>query len=124
MANEATFTMDLTAESGERYTGPVRVLKRLTRQQSLRLDALRRELLGPNPFGATEDVLMSSLRLATCSVHILEAPSWYTGTNRGLNLLDEEPLEYVYNKIMELRDEDRKALEAKAQEAAAELKEG
>jgi len=124
MSNEATFTMDITAASGERYAGTFRVLKRLTRQQALRLDALRRELLGPNPFGATEEVLLSSLYLATCSIHVLDAPKWYTNSNRGLDLLDEEPIKFIYEKIMALQEEDRKALEEKAKEAAKELKEG
>jgi hypothetical protein len=121
--NETTFTMDVTAESGEKYVGTVRIRNRLSQSQRLQLDSIRRELLGPNPLGATNDVLMSSLVIATVRTHVLEGPQWYEKSNNGLDLLDEEPLMFIFNKINEIRDGDNKAKQAEGEQAAKELKE-
>jgi hypothetical protein len=60
--------------------------------------------------------------LATCQAHIIDAPKWWEKSGFGLDLLDEEPLVEIFNKIKEVQAEDRKELVTKAEAAAAELK--
>jgi hypothetical protein len=123
-SNETSFSVNLKAESGDSYVGTFKIRKRLSHAQNLRKDALRRELLGDSPAAATQDVLMSSLILATCQAHIIESPNWWSKSNGGLDLLDQEPLVEVFNKINEAQQKEAEGLQTKAEEAVKELTKG
>ena len=104
MSNETSVTIDVTAESGEKYPGKFVIRKRLTHNQKLRQDALRRELLGPSPAGAMDDVVRSSFMLAKVLAHVVEGPSWWQKAGNGLDLFDEEPITAIYNEIIKIEE--------------------
>jgi hypothetical protein len=86
------------------------------------MDEYRRGLLGLNPAGAIDDAIGSSVVLATCQAHIIEAPKWWEKSNNGLDLMDSEPLMDVYGKIREAQSEDKNSLVKAGEAAAADLK--
>lgn len=119
---EATFSINVTAASGENYAGTFKVRKRLSHMQTLRRDELRRELLGTKPEAAPPILQQNAYILSTCAAYVVDGPSWWTSNSNGLDLLDEEPVAAVFAEIGKIIEEVNKELEGKAQKAAEALK--
>lgn len=121
-SNETSFTINVTAASGENYAGTFKVFKRLSHMQTLRRDELRRELLGARGESAPEAMYRSAFILSTCAAHVKDAPSWWKESSNGLDLLDEEPVSAVFAEISRVTSSATKELEEKANKAAEALK--
>lgn len=120
--NEETFSVNVTAASGENYAGTFKVRRRLSHMQFLRADELRRELVGAKPEFAPEDVRKNAYILSTCAAHVISAPSWWTDNSNGVDLLDEEPVSAVFEQVEKIRDTVAKELQAKRQKSEEALK--
>ena len=77
----------------------------------LKIDTIRRELLGPNPAGqeVNDDANAISIMLSTLRVRVLKAPSWWTESAHGAELADENILAEVYTAAMKAEAELTKA---------------
>lgn len=119
-SNEATFSINITAASGENYAGAFTIRKRLSHMQSLRRDELRRELLGNKPEQAPVEMRENAYILSTCAAYVVKAPRWWTENANGVELVDIEPVAEVFKEIdkvitkveAELTAKDVKATEA------------
>jgi len=120
--NETSFTINVTAASGENYAGTFIVRRRLSHMQTLRRDELRRELLGSKPDAAPDSLKQNAYILSTCAAYVKEAPSWWTNASNGVDLLDEEPVGAVFQEILKIQDQLNKELEEKAEKAKLALK--
>lgn len=119
--NEATFSINVTAVSGENYAGTFKVRKRLSHGQTLRRDELRRELLGARGDSAPETMQKNAIILSVCAAHIIDAPRWWTQNSNGLDLLDSEPVMEVFDEISKIVQAVEDELTAKAAKAKEQL---
>lgn len=120
--NDTSFTINVTAASGESYAGTFRVRKRLSHGQTLRRDELRRELLGSRGESAPESMLKNAFILSTCAAYVIEGPRWWNENSNGLDLLDEEPIAEVFSQISKVITAVNEELDAKGKKAAEALK--
>lgn len=120
--NEASFSINVTAASGENYAGPFTIRKRLSHVQTLRRDELRRQLLGSNSDNVPVDLQKNAIVLSTCASYVKNAPKWWTENSNGLDLLDEEPVSKVFEEISKVVDAVEAELKAKEAKATEVLK--
>ncbi len=120
--NETTFSINVTAASGENYAGAFTVRRRLSHMQSLRRDELRRELLGARGESAPEMMKQNAYILSTCASFVKDGPSWWTENSNGVDLLDEEPVGAVFAEISKIQEQIAKDLADRADKAKQALK--
>lgn len=120
--NETKFTLNLTASSGEQYSGTFKMRRRLSHLQTLKRDELRRELLGAKGESAPDSMKLQAYILSTCASHVFDGPRWWNESNSGQDLLDEEPVSAVFNEISKVLQEVNQELETKAKAAQEALK--
>ena len=113
--------VEVTAASGEKYIGAFKIKTRLSIREMLEQDAKRRALLGANPENASSDAAQLSFVVAKINSHLVthtadgyKLPSWWADNNMGLDLLDVEPVEDLFKKIMDCLAEEEKALKIEA----------
>lgn len=126
-ANDRTFTVSVEGDvSGEKWYGSFTVKTRLTHRDHLRKDQLRRELLGGLETGPTPSVRAQTAAfvLAELAVRILKAPSWWTESDGGLDLADDNVLQRVYDEALKAEREVVDELRKAAEQAKAELRKG
>jgi hypothetical protein len=121
-SNTESFSVSVTGEvSGEKYPGMFKTKLRLSHREQLRLDEIRRELLGKNHEAATPRAQSQANAFATIMVHLVESPKWWKDSDGGLDLEDDNILEEVYTKIIELKKSASSKLKTEADAAKAEL---
>lgn len=124
MANkyEKTFVVRVTGENtGELFQGTFTVKTRLSHRDHLNRDNLRRQLLGERPEHASERAITSSEIFSQCSVRIVEAPSWWTGSDNGLGMSDDNvPIE-VYTEAVKAEADAIEEVKKAAEKAKTEL---
>jgi hypothetical protein len=121
-SNESSFSINVTAASGENYAGSFTIRKRLSHMQALRRDELRRELLGSKPETAPEPMQRNAYILSTCAAFVVKGPSWWNENSNGVDLLDDEPVAAVFDEIMKVTAQLATDLENRAKKAAEALK--
>jgi len=120
--NEANFELNCTGvASGERYVGKFKTKLRLSHRDMLRKDASRRELLTNATGNPEPGVAAIAELLSTIWVHLIEEPKWFTDSNRGLDLLDEEPIIEIFQHIMRLKNESSESSKKEAEQAKEQL---
>lgn len=119
---EATFVVDVTSESGERFEGKFTIRRKLSLHQILTRDAVRRDLLGARPEFAPDPVVQLSHKLSVCLAHVVSGPIWWQDSNNGLDFTESEPLDTVFSNIIKILEADAAELEAKKKAALAALK--
>lgn len=118
----AKFDISVDGEfSGEKWHGEFEAKFRLSHQDRLIVDAERRRLMGENPAGATDETINTANAFAELSVRIVKAPSWWSETRGGLDLVDYKPVQEVYNKTMKLESDDFEAMRKKSAAAKERL---
>lgn len=79
MEDTVEFSINVVGEkTGERWMGKFSCRRRLSHRQELAKDRLYRELLGPNPEGASERAKSQADVMADISACIVKAPNWWT----------------------------------------------
>jgi hypothetical protein len=119
----AIFSIDVVGEvSQEQFKGSFTTKLRLSHADTFRKDEIRRKLLGPNPEGASPRAQNSADIFSELAVHILDAPSWWTSANNGIDLADDAPVAAVFEGAVAEKKKYLDGIKDKATAAAAELK--
>ncbi len=117
---ESSFTISVSGDaSGELYRGLFKVKTLMSHRDHLDRDRLRREYLGP---GATQDnvsprALSTAEAFSQLQVRILEAPSWWTTSNNGLSLADDNVVGEIYEAALKAEADRVAEVQKKAEEA-------
>jgi hypothetical protein len=121
--NLVSFTVDVVGErTKDRKVGKFTVKKRLSFRDQLNRDNLRRELLGPAAGQPSPRAISASNIFSELGVRIVEAPSWWTDNNSGMDLEDDKVVGEVYDRTMDIEEEDKKASEKDGEKATEDLK--
>ncbi len=121
--NLVTFTIDVVGTTtGDRKVGKFTAKKRLSFRDQLTRDNLRRQLLGPAVGQPLPRALSAANVFSELGVRIVEAPSWWTDNDGGMDLEDDEVVAAVYEKAMEAEEEALKALKKDAEKATDDIK--
>ena len=122
MDTEAFSVHIVGSETGQTWAGEFKTKKFLSHRLKLRRDAIIRELLGEmNPHLSVKVELAA--KLADCQVSLVEAPAWWTASNNGLDLIDDNVLDIVQGHVTRVQREAVEAVRKAAAEAAKGLKE-
>jgi hypothetical protein len=109
-------------KSGETFTGSFHCFRRLTHRLELARDRLSRELLGPNPEGASEDSRLRAEILAELKVAFSIVPDWFAQSDWGMDLYDNTLIVKLYEEILKIRKAAIDELQKKSDQAGVELK--
>lgn len=117
-----SFCIDVVGATGERYNGVFQAKPLLSHREKLRMDEIRRSLLGQdNGQVANEYAIRIANIFSKIYSHVTVAPAFWTTKNNGLDLLDEEPVMAVLEKVIEIQDEVTKAITKSGEEAKEEI---
>jgi hypothetical protein len=117
------FSISVVGEvTGETYAGVFKAFPRLSHSKSLLKDQMRRDLLGPKGEEANQEAMNVAVAFSTIWAHLTgETPSWFKDSNRGLDLFDETPIAFLYNKILEMERDANVTLKKQAEDAKKAL---
>lgn len=119
-----SFTIDVKGTTTEQsYSGLFKMKPILSHREKLRRDELKRQVLGSNPESATEDSVRTAVIFSKIWIHLTESPAWWREANNGIDLLDEEPVLAVLDKIIELEGEILNKTQKDGEAAKKELTE-
>jgi len=121
---EVEFMIDVTGETtGEPFKGKFACKTRLSHNDHLRRDQVRRALLGVAP-GAPDARADSAAEIfSQLAVRLVDAPSWWTMAENGKELYDDKPVAAVYDAAMKAERDAVAAVTAKGEEAKGDLPE-
>jgi len=120
--NESSFFLTVVGDTTERtYDGEFTVIcvPNIMQRRAIEVEKTRfaSDLKNPTDHLSGLAVCLSNLR-----VRIVKAPSWWNDSNGGSDLLDENVLVVLYDKVMSQEDEWRTAVKKKgASESEDEL---
>jgi hypothetical protein len=114
------FKLDVVGASGENYKGVFRIKAQLTYRDALRMDQLRRELIGSNAESVSLEAADIAHVLSKIQVHLVATedkplPSWWKDSKGGLDLVDPEPLKALYEKVVEIESAYVKQIKERAE---------
>lgn len=119
-----SFSIDIEGSTTkQKYTGVFKVRLLLSHRQKLQKDESRRQLLGTFPDQASVDAMKTAIIFSTIWAHMVEAPSWWKEAANGIDLLDEDPVGMVYDKIISLQEELLGKVEKDGEKAKEAIKE-
>ena len=119
-----SFTINVKGTTTQQdYNGVFKVRLLLSHRQKLQKDEARRGLLGAQPDQASMDAMKTAVIFSTVWAHLLEAPGWWKDANNGIDLLDDEPVGEVYDKIVALQEEAFGTVEKEGEKAKEAIKE-
>jgi hypothetical protein len=117
-----SFSIDVEGSTTkQKYIGIFKVRPLLSHRQKLQKDESKRQLLGTLPETATIDAMKTALIFSKVWAHLIEAPSWWKEAANGIDLLDDEPVGMVYDKIIDIETEITGNLEKDGEKAKTEL---
>jgi len=121
---EAEFTIDnLKGETtGTVFIGKFKVRTRLSFRDQLRRDEIRRTLLGPASGPISDGASFVAIMVSEMSVRVIEAPSWWKGSDNGMEMADLNVLSEVFSQAVKAEQELVKQLVGDGQQAQADLK--
>lgn len=115
--NEAVFDLKYTGETtGREYEGRFTILCVLNMAQKHSLELEKTRLMG-NFANPTDGLTGIAVILATLRSKIVDAPEWWKQSNGGYEIMDEDVLVEIYNKILTAEVEWRENLKKKGQKA-------
>ena len=103
------------------YKGVFKIRPLLSHRDKLRRDELKRQLIGATPDGTGVAALRTAEIFSKIWVHLTESPSWWRDAGNGLDLIDEEPVVAVIDKIVEMEQEVMGGISKEGEEAKKEL---
>lgn len=109
--------------TGEKWVGNFKAFRRLSHRQELARDRFYRDLLGPNPEGASERAVSQAEIFADLKVTLADTPRWWKDAGEGLDLADDNLIQEVWQQVVKIRLEAFKEVQEKAEEAEKKLKE-
>lgn len=97
METTATFIVnEIGQNTGMPYEGKFVIKTILSRRDNFIADERRRMIIGMNPAGAMPSLQGEALMLSLLSVRIMESPKWWTDSDNGLDLKDENIIGVLY----------------------------
>lgn len=121
--NLHTFTLSVIGDkTKEKWVGDFTSKVFLSGRDECVRDNFRREKLGFNPQHA--DVLSANLAnmVSELQVRLTKAPKWWTESDSGFDLLDDNVLREVYTLVMAAEKAAFDAIKKAGEEAQAQLK--
>lgn len=115
--NEAVFDFNYEgATTGKKYDGQFTVvcMLNMARKHALEIEKTRLMADFQNP---TDGLFGLAVVLANLRVRVTDAPEWWRQSQGGFNILDEDALVALYDKVMEQEAQWRESLKVKATEA-------
>ena len=112
--NEAVFDFDAVGlTTGKKYDGQFTVvcILNMARKHALEIEKTRLMADFSNP---TETLFGLATILANLRVRIVNSPEWWKQSSGGFQLMDEDVLVTLYDKVMEAEAKWREALKAQA----------
>lgn len=122
---EHSFAINTIGEdTNETFAGKFTCRTRLTHGERLTQDSIRRALLGTQPAGVTigERAANTAEILASLQIRIVDSPSWWTNSNGGVDLVDDNLIIELYTTVMKAEADAKAELKKAADEAKGELK--
>lgn len=122
---QRTFFLDdiIGDSTGELFKGPFVVKTKLSYEDLLRLDRLRRDFLGgTHQENASVMAMNIANALADLAVRIVESPSWWPEYGNGFNLKDDNVLQTIYDLTLKAQKEEEAELDKKKKESVARLR--
>jgi hypothetical protein len=120
---ESSFTISSTGDvSGDTYKGVFKVKTRLSHRDQLNRDRIRRDLLGSNPEGVGARAASIAEIFSQLAVRIVDAPSWWTNTDNGMDLSDDNVVAEVYEASIKAEADEVERVRKKGEEAKEALK--
>jgi len=108
----------------EEFVGTFVFRTMLSHRDNLNEDRIRRELLvGPTGSASGEEALNTAAIFAALTVRIINAPTWWTERNNGMDLYDNNVVAKVYAEARKAEADQLAELKAKAEAARAKLRE-
>ena len=121
--NEKTFTIDGIGETtGQKYFGNFTTICILNVGQKHQLE-IERSRLSADLAYPSDRLRGFSLILATLNVKLIKKPDWWNDSFGGLDLLDENIVMDVYDKIVEAENEWREAVQKEGKKSQKILSE-
>lgn len=118
------FSLDSTGElSAQKYYGTFDCLKRLTHAKQIARDRIVREILGPNPQDASNRARNQAEIVAQMQVCLVSAPDWLKNARYGLDLIDDNVIAEISDRIDEIQIKAIKEIREKGEKAKEVLKE-
>lgn len=124
METTATFSISEIGETtGKSYVGDFTVKTVLTRRELFKIDALRREIIGPSPEGAIvpADLQLEAHMLGHLQVRIVKAPEWWSQAGGGLDLEDLDIIAKLFGFMLKEENKIKSALKKDAERALEKL---
>lgn len=99
---EESFHVNVVGElSGESYMGKFTVRTRMSFKDALTRDSVRRNLLGASPETASVRANSVADVFSELAVRVVEAPSWWTNSDNGIELVDDNVVAEIYKAAMD-----------------------
>ena len=114
-----TSVFDFTHEgelTGKKYEGQFTVIAALNMGQRHALEMEKTRLLG-NYLNPTDALAGMAIILGNLRTKIIDSPEWWRQSNGGLEIMDEDVLVALHNKIKEVEAKWREDLKEKAKVA-------
>ncbi len=126
MAHDSTAKFSISLDgnrTGTKWHGEFTVKTMLSYNDEFRRDSIRRELLaGVNPQFAEPRVLNNADAFSELAVRITTAPAWWTESNGGRDLFDDNLIGAVYKEALAAEAKVLEAIKAAADAATANLR--
>lgn len=120
--NEAEFTVNIPMPGEEPLRGKFKVKVKLSYRDILNMDAIRRQLLGPQGGDADGMAALISQGVAKIRVHALETPSWWRDADNGLDFEDINVVLTVLTELNKVEKDYLDDIQKAAGKAAEDLK--
>jgi hypothetical protein len=122
METTATISINEVGEvTGLPFSGKFLIKTVLSRRDNFLADERRRFMLGSNPNGALPNLQGEALILGILSVRIIESPKWWSDSDNGLELADDNIIGTLFKLSEEKAAEHKKELQDQAKNALEKL---
>jgi hypothetical protein len=119
-----TFSLNVVGDATKTtWAGEFTVKTKLSWRDQLNMDKMRRELLGPDPQGASQDAVAQAVILSELAARLTDAPKWWTESKGGIDLYDDNVLTAIYEKVRKIINDADKVVEDEGEEARVQLAE-
>lgn len=107
--------VDRGSATGKTWHGDFRAKPVLSFGEQIRIDRIKRDLLGPGPYdGVDPEVMAQAIILAELQVRITEAPEWWAN---GIGHADDNLLRAVYEGANKVAKDHMDALKQEGEKA-------
>lgn len=116
--NNETFSIHVEGDtSGDTWTGNFVTKIWLSHREFLRIDQIRRTLLGETPSNPSDRAANTAAMLAELQVRLVEYPPFWKDSGYGLDLVDDNVVGAIWDKV---QDKVKERLAAKQKAAKAQ----